>query len=112
VTDDPLPPAQGPLRTVLEQVGARNLRDLAERPLDDILAALDRMTIPPSEALLGALVLSAVHDLRAATHEMRDATHRLDTGTGQLLGLTRSLVALGGVALAVAVVTLVVTIVK
>lgn len=92
---------------MLEQVEARNLRDLADRPLDDILAALDQMTIPPSEAVLGALVLAAVHDMRAATCGMRDATERLDTGTGQLLALTKWLVALAALTLGAAVVTLI-----
>jgi hypothetical protein len=93
---------------VLEQAGARNLGELVERPLGDILAALDRVTIPPSEALLGALVLAAVHDMRDATEQMRDATERLDVGTGQLLALTRWLVGLAALTLAAAVVTLLV----
>jgi hypothetical protein len=100
------PPPHGPLRTVLEQVGARNLRDLAERPLDEALAALDRMSIPASEAVLGALVLAAVHDLRGATNGMREATERLDAGTDQVLTLTRRLVQLGMVTIAVAILTL------
>jgi hypothetical protein len=74
VTDDTPRLATGPLRTVLEQIGARNLGELVERPIEDILAALDNITIPPSEALLGALVLAAVHDMRDATEQMRDAT--------------------------------------
>lgn len=107
VTDDAARPPHGPLRTVLEQVGARNLAELAERPLEDILAALDQMTIPPSEAVLGALVLAAVHDMREATRGMHAATERLDTGTGQLLSLTRWLVALATLTLGAAAVTLI-----
>lgn len=86
----------------------RNLAELVDRPLEDILAALDRVTIPPSEALLGALVLAPVHDMREATRQTHAATERLDIGTGQLLRLTKWLVSLAALTLAAAVVTLVV----
>src|SRR5450755_3659229 len=98
------PPASEPLLTVLQQAGVRNLAELAAKPTRDLMADLDRLTIPPSEALLlGALVLNAVR-------ELHEATRRLDTGTSSLLRLTRTLVALAAVTLAAAVVTLIVTI--
>src|SRR5688572_13482584 len=93
MADDNAQIAEGPLRTVLEQAGVRNLRELAAKPTSEVMADLDRMTLPPSEALLGALVLNAVH-------ELREATGRLDTGTSQLLTLTWALVVLAGLTLA------------
>lgn len=51
--------AQGALQTVLEQAGVKNLAELAAKPTSEIMSDLDRLTIPPSEALLGALVLNA-----------------------------------------------------
>jgi len=92
--------AQGALKTVLEQAGVRNLRKFAQKPTTEILGDLDRLPIPPSEGLLGALVLNAVHQLR-------QATGRLDSGTTRLLRLTWPLVVLAPLTLAAAVVTLI-----
>jgi len=91
--------AQGALRTVLEQAGVQSLAELAGKPTREVMADLDRLTIPPSEALLGALVLNAVH-------EMREATERLDHGSRQMLQLTRALLALAIATLAVAIIAL------
>jgi hypothetical protein len=52
--------------------GVRNLAKLATKPTRDLMADLDRLTIPPSEALLGTLVLRAVREL----HEATRARHR------------------------------------
>jgi hypothetical protein len=94
------------LHTVLvDHMGVKTLAELAAKPKDDVLRLLDNAPVPPSEAVLGALVISAVH-------ELRDATERLDTGTSQLLSLTRWLVALAALTLAAAIVTLAVTLVK
>jgi hypothetical protein len=84
---------------VLEQAGVRNLAELAAKPTREVMAALDRLTIPPSEAILGALVLNAVH-------ELREATERLDRGTTRMLNLTRALLVLAALTLAVAIVAL------
>jgi hypothetical protein len=70
-----------------------------------VMADLDRLSIPPSEAVLGALVLNAVH-------ELHKATARLDVGTSRLLSLTRTLAVLAALTLAAAIVTLVVTVAK
>ena len=95
----PTSEAQGALRTVLEQVGASSLAELAGKPTRQVIADLDRLTIPPSEALLGALVLNAVR-------ELHDATERLDAGTRRMLRLTRALTFLAVATLTVAVVAL------
>ncbi|MDQ3740084.1 MAG: hypothetical protein M3389_03985 [Actinomycetota bacterium] len=100
MADDDAQIATDPLRTVLEQAGVRNLREVAAKPISEIMADLDRMAIPPSEALVGALVLNAVH-------ELREATGRLDTGTSRLLTLTWALIILAGLTLATPIVTLV-----
>jgi hypothetical protein len=59
------------------------------------MADLDRLTIPPSEALLGTLMLSAIC-------ELHEATRRPDTGAGSTYRLTRTLVALAALTLAAA----------
>jgi uncharacterized protein (DUF2062 family) len=64
------------------------------------MADLDRLTIPPSEALLGALVLNAVREQHAATCQ-------LDSGTSNLLSLV-----LGPPTPAAAIATLIVAIAK
>jgi hypothetical protein len=92
--------ATGALRTVLEDIGARSLADLAAKPTSEVIAHLDTLPVPSSEALLGAVVLHAVDDLR-------NATKRLDAGTDRLLTLTRALVVLATLTLAAAIATLV-----
>lgn len=100
---DEHPPAEGALRTALEKVGVENLAELAAKAPGEVMADLNRLPIPPSEALLGALVLNAVH-------ELHEATQQLDKGTSQLLSLTKMLVVLAGLTLAAAIVTLIITI--
>jgi hypothetical protein len=90
--------ATGPLHTALSFAGVASLRELADKPTHDVIADLDRMPIPPSEAILGALVFHAVH-------ELHEATERLDSGTSRLLTLTWALVLLAALTLAAAVVT-------
>lgn len=99
------PPATGLFGTVLAEAGVTTLAELAAKPIGEVMADLDRLSIPPSEAVLGALVLNAVHELHRATT-------RLDVGTSRLLSLTRTLAVLAALTLASAVVTLVVTIAK
>jgi hypothetical protein len=97
--------AAKPLLTLLEQARVRNPAELAAKPTRDLMADVDRLTIPPSEAVLGAHVLNAVN-------ELDEATRRLDAGKPSLLPLTRTLVALAALTLAAGVVTLIVTIAK
>jgi hypothetical protein len=123
--------ATGALRTVLEGEGMTSLRQIVKKPTSEIVPLLDRMPIPPSEALLGALVLDAVADLRDVTerlertaHDQAEATRgleqtardqneamaRLDTGTDKLLKLTRWLVGLATLTLIAAIATLIASI--
>ena len=78
------PPASTPLLTVLQQAGVRTLAEVAARPTRDPMADLDRLTIPPSEALLGTLVLSAVGELHEAP-----LTHSRGHSPSRLLSLMR-----------------------
>jgi hypothetical protein len=104
VTDKHIGPSEfSALRTVLNVIGVKTLAELAAMPKDAQLRVLDNAPVPASEAVLGALVISAVH-------ELHDATERLDSGTGQLLMLTRTLVTLAALTLGAALVTLAVTI--
>ena len=82
------------------------LLDLLLKPTHDLIADLDRLPIPPSEALLGALVLNAVS-------ELHEATSQLDAGTSSLpQAPTRTLVMLAAFTLAASVVTLVVAVIR
>lgn len=106
--------ATGALRTVLEGIGVSSLRQLSDKPTREIVGLLDRMPLPPSEALLGALVLDAVADLREATerlertaHDQKEAMTRLDIGTGHMLTLTRWLVGLAALTLLAAIAALI-----
>ena len=123
--------ATGALRTVLEGEGMTSLRQIVDKPTSEIVLLLDRMPIPPSEALLGALVLDAVADLRDVTERLERAAHdqaeatqgleqtardqsaamaRLDTGTDKLLKLTRWLAGLATLTLIAAIATLIASI--
>lgn len=87
------------MSTALSFAGVDSLHELVDKPTREVITDLNRLPIPPSEAILGALVLHAVH-------ELREATEQLDRGTSRLLTLTWALVVLAALTLAAAIVTL------
>ncbi len=91
-------PVPEPLRQLLGDAGVGSLAELTQRPVAELVPLIERMAIPASEAVLGALVLSTVE-------QMRQATVRLDQGTSRLLAVTWVLAAIGVLTLAVAIIT-------
>jgi hypothetical protein len=99
---DPRITPGGPMAILLEQAGVDSLSELVEKRTDEIVPILARMTIPPSEALLGALVIHAVT-------ELRQATDRLNVGSNNLNRMTVGLLCLTGLALLISAAALIAT---
>jgi hypothetical protein len=99
----PLLPPTPALRSLLSDAGVESVAELASKPVDELMPLLQSTQyMPPSEIVLGALVLNTVDQLR-------QATNRLDQGSAQMLRLTRWAVALAVASVVVALVALVLT---
>src|SRR5205085_391090 len=65
----------------LEQMGVASVEDLLAMPTDEIAKRLTAAPFPPSEKLIGAVLLKAVDDLRETTAAVAESSRRLEAGT-------------------------------
>ncbi len=94
----------GPTQTSLEGLGVGNVDELLSLTTADVATRLGSAPFPPSEKLIGALLLTAVGDLRDATADVAQSSAQIDTGTARLITLA-------GITLGVAVLALVVSVI-
>jgi hypothetical protein len=94
----------GPTEVSLEDMQVRSTSELLELPTLEIAKRLGDAPFPPSEKLLGAVLLKAVDELRGATADLARSSREMDRKT-------RALVTVGWITVAVAFVSLVVAVV-
>ncbi len=94
----------GPTQTSLELMKVNDVHELVALDTPELVKRLAEAPFPPSEKLIGAVLLSAVDDLRKATADVAASSRQIDRGT-------KNLIALGRLALAVAIISLIVAVV-
>jgi hypothetical protein len=94
----------GPTETSLEGMKLGSIEELFALPTPEVARRLVDAPFPPSEKVIGAVMLKAVDDLHMATAELAAASQAMDKKT-------RSLVTVARATLAVAIIALVVSII-
>jgi hypothetical protein len=72
----------------------------------EVATRLGNAPFPPSEKLIGALLLKAVDDLRKATADVAKSSRQIEDGTKSLITLARLTLAIAIISAVVAVVAL------
>jgi hypothetical protein len=78
----------------------------------EIAHRLGDAPFPPSEKLIGAVVLVALDRLQTATADLSESSRKMDSKTGALVGLARLALAVAVVSLLVALAAAVIAAVK
>jgi hypothetical protein len=94
----------GPTEVSLENMGVKSIEELLALPTDQVARRLGSAPFPPSEKLIGAVMLVAVQQLHKATDDLAGSSRRMDR-------MTRWLVTAAYLTLAVAFVSLVVAVI-
>jgi hypothetical protein len=94
----------GPTRVSFEHMKVKDVRELAALDTTVLIERLADAPFPTSEKLIGAVLLSAVDDLRKATADVAASSRQIDAGTRNLITLARLTLAVAFVALVVAIV--------
>jgi hypothetical protein len=95
-----------PTRLQLQKMKVKNVHELVALDTHTLVERLAEADLPTSEKLIGAVVLSAVDDLRRATADVALSSRQIDTGTKSLIAFARLTLAVALVSLVVAVVAL------
>ena len=95
----------GPTQTSLEGMGLADVDELLSLPTAEVAARLGAAPFPPSEKLIGAVLLRAVDELRGATADVALSSRQIDSGTKSLITLARLTLGIAVLALIVSVVT-------
>jgi hypothetical protein len=94
----------GPTNVSLDAMGVKTVAELLALPTAEIAARLGKAPFPPSEKLIGAVLLRAVDDLRESTADLARSSRQMDEKT-------KTLVWIAGLTLAVAVVSVLASII-
>lgn len=84
----------------------KDVHELVALDTSVLVERLAEAPFPPSEKLIGAVLLSAVGDLRKATADVADSSRQIDQGTRSLITLARLTLAIAVISLVVALVAL------
>jgi hypothetical protein len=90
----------------LQKMKVKDVHELIELPMHTLAERLVELDLPTSEKLIGAILLSAVDDLRKATADVAASSRQIDRGTKNLIALARLTLAIAIISLIVAVVAL------
>lgn len=68
----------GPTEVSLEHMGVKTPEELMALPTPEVANRLARAPFPPSEKLIGALLLKAVDELRTATAKLAQSSSEME----------------------------------
>jgi hypothetical protein len=94
----------GPTQVSLADMKVKDVHELAALDTATIMERLAGAPFPPSEKLIGAVLLGAVDDLRRATADVAASSRQIDQGTKSLITLARLTLAIAITSLVVALV--------
>jgi hypothetical protein len=94
----------GPTQVSFQSMGVKDVHDLVELETRVLVERLAGAPFPPSEKLIGAVLLTAVDDLRTATADVAESSRQIDRGTKNLITLARLTLAVAFISLIVALV--------
>jgi hypothetical protein len=97
----------GPTEVSLENMKVRSIGELLELPTLDVAQRLADAPFPASEKLIGAVLLKAVDELRAATADLARSSREMEQKTRTLVNVGWITVAVALVSLAVAVIAVI-----
>jgi hypothetical protein len=105
-------PTDGPTEVSLENMGVKSIEELLTLDTPEIAHRLGDAPFPPSEKLIGAVVLVALDRLQTATADLSESSRKMDSKTGRLVDLARLALAVAVVSLLVALAAVVIAAVK
>jgi hypothetical protein len=94
----------GPTEVSFQSMGVEDVHQLVALETSVLVERLAGAAFPPSEKLIGAVLLKAVDDLRAATADVAKSSRQIDEGTKNLITLARLTLAVALVSLIVALI--------
>jgi hypothetical protein len=97
----------GPTQTSLDDMKVKDVHELVGLETHVLIERLAAAPFPPSEKLIGAVLLKAVADLREATADVAESSRRIDSGTGRLQTAAWITLVVAIVTLTVAIIALV-----
>jgi hypothetical protein len=95
-----------PTQQQFEKMKVKDVHELVKLPTHTLVERFADADFPTSEKLIGAVLLTAVDDLRKATADVATSSRQIDRGTQNLITLARLTFAIATISLIVAVVAL------
>jgi hypothetical protein len=87
-------------------MGVKDAQDLDALDLSEVGERLIKAPFPPSEKIIGAIMLKAVVELREVTANVAESSTHIDTDTKRLLTAARLTLVVSIIALAVSIIAL------